>query len=308
MSTRPKTLEQFQGQTRIKKALEIFTKAARNRGIPMDHTLFYGPPGLGKTTLANVVATEQGGRLFYLNGGVITSVDQIVSVVQELTPGGMDVIFIDEIHRIPMEIEEVLYEVLEDFCITIPGKDDAIYRVPIPKFTMIGATTLLGNLSRPFRDRFPIKLELEPYTSKELDLIIVYNAVCSGMRIDPFAIMAISRRSRGTARVAINFLRRAYDVSCAKGKDIIEEDDVLDMFELLEISEEGLTKADRNYLSILSTEKPKGIRTISAALGENPKNIEEVIEPFLVRCGFVEVTARGRLLTSKGQMAIYGGQ
>ena len=301
---RPARLDEFIGQNELKSKLEIYIQAARKRGEPLDHCLFYGPPGLGKTTLAGIIANEMQGQLRVTSGPALERTGDLAAILSNLQPG--DVLFVDEIHRLSPAIEEVLYPGMEDFSLDIiVGKGPLArnIRLQIPPFTLIGATTRLGLLTSPLRARFGIVEQLELYTAEDISQIVTRGSRLLSVAIKPDAAMAIARSARGTPRVALRLLRRVRDVAevrCAPGIDLALAETALEM---LGVDSEGMDERDRRYLRALIDlfgGGPVGLSTLSAALNEESQTIEDIYEPFLIQKGFIERTPRGRRATVNG--------
>ena len=298
---RPSTLEDYKGQEQIKKGLSLYIKAAKIRQTTLDHTIIFGASGLGKTTLANIIANEMGAPFRSVDAPTIKTVEDMVSILQLLVDG--EILFIDEIHRLPKKIEEILYFAMEDFEIRVKLKDNDFITEKLPKFTLIGATTTNGMISEPLRNRFNISLELIPYEKNTLTDIIIRSAKILNTQIDEECARSIAQRSRGIPRIANGFLRRASDIALIINNNIIDEEVVKETFELLNIDEIGLTRQDRKYLFTLMKQfncGPVGIDTLSSAMNDDKKTLEETVEPYLIQIGFLCRTARGRLLTKKG--------
>ena len=294
---RPTNLNQFLGQTNLKKNLKVFINSTKKRGEPLEHTLFFGPPGLGKTTLSRIIAIEMGGNFRVSSGPAIEKAGDLAAILTNLKEG--DVFFVDEIHRLRSNVEEVLYTAMEDFCLDlVVGKGPAArtMRIKIPKFTLVGATTLSSLLSSPLRDRFGHHFEIEYYSEDELKEIIKRSAKILGIEIDEKSAARIALSARKTPRVANRLLRRVRDFAVVEGKNKIDTDIVEKALLALGIDEKGLDKADRRFLRDL-IEKfsggPVGLSTISASTGIESGTVEEVIEPYLLRLGFIERTPRG---------------
>ncbi len=300
---RPKSLEGYVGQDKVKDNLTVFMKAAKMRGEALDHVLLYGPPGLGKTTLAHIIASEMGSSIKVTSGPSIEKAGDLAAILTNLNQG--DVLFIDEIHRLNHNIEEILYPAMEDFSLDfIIGKGPSARSVQIPlkKFTLIGATTKAGMLSSPLRDRFGVMLRLELYTPNELAEIASRSANTLGASIDKTAADEIGRRSRGTPRIVNRLLKRVRDFSSVLGHDSILEKDAKLALSRLEIDELGLDSTDRALLQSM-IEKfnggPVGLDTLSATINEDSNTIEDVYEPYLMQLGFISRTPRGRTCTKK---------
>ena len=298
---RPKHFDDYVGQSTLKSTLKISIEAAKKREIPLDHILFYGPPGLGKTTLASVIATEMGANIKITSAPSLERPRDIIGILMSLKAG--DVLFIDEIHRLNKISEEILYPAMEDFYLDMTtGKSQTLksIRIPIPKFTLIGATTKAGSLSSPLRDRFGIIHRLEFYTEEELTKVIQRTATILDIGIKEEGAKAIAKRSRGTPRIANRLVKRVRDYAIVKSDGIIDETTANQALDILQIDKFGLDSTDRALLNIIATKYnggPVGIETLATALGEDVKTIEDVYEPYLVQKGFIQRTPRGRKLT-----------
>lgn len=298
---RPRWLNEYIGQEKTKEKLKIFMGAAKTRGEALDHVLLSGPPGLGKTTLAGIIANEMGSRLKITSGPAIERQGDLASILTNLHRG--DVLFIDEIHRINRNIEEVLYSSMEDFALDImvgKGTTAQSLRLELEPFTLIGATTRSGMLSSPLRDRFGVLITFEPYQPEELARVVTRSAGILDIAIDAESGMEIGRRSRGTPRVANRLLRRIRDFAevCREGE--ITPQVTQEALRLLEVDALGLDKEDRRFLTIIAelfAGGPVGLDTVAASMGEESRTIEDVIEPFLMQIGFLARTPRGRILT-----------
>ncbi len=301
---RPKTLDDFIGHDALKQNLSVFVSAARNRGEAMDHVLLYGPPGLGKTTLAHIVANELGTNFRATSAPMLTKQGDLAAILTALEP--MDVLFIDEIHRLPTAIEEVLYSAMEDFKLDImlgEGPTAKSVRIDLPPFTLVGATTRTGLLSNPLRDRFGIDLRLSFYPASDLAKIISRSANILGTKIDDNGAKMLAQSSRGTPRIANRLLKRARDFAAAIGKDYIDSDTIKTTLYQLHIDGVGLDEIDREYMNAIIKNYaggPVGIDNLSAILSEPSDTIEDVIEPYLMQLGFVQRTPRGRIITDAG--------
>jgi len=301
VDVRPKTLDEYIGQEQLKESLRIFIQAARQRGEALDHVLFHGFPGLGKTTMAYIIAQEMGAGIKVTSGPVIEKPGDLAAILTRLEPH--DVLFVDEIHRLSPIVEEVLYPAMEDFQIDIiigEGPAAQSVKIDIPPFTLVGATTRAGLLTSPLRDRFGIVQRLEFYSVEELAQIVTRSANILGMSAEPDGALEVARRSRGTPRIANRLLRRVRDYAQVKGNGVITAEIADSALNLLEVDPLGLDKMDRRLLELLIQKfesRPVGIDSISAALGEERGTIEDVIEPFLVQQGFLIRTPRGRIVT-----------
>lgn len=299
---RPMTLDEYIGQEKVKSNLKIFIEAAKMRQEPLDHVLFYGPPGLGKTTLAGIIANEMGVRIKVTSGPAIAKPGEMAAILSNLQEG--DLLFIDEIHRLNRQVEEVLYPAMEDFVIDIMiGKGASAHsiRLDLPKFTLVGATTRAGLLSAPLRDRFGVVHHLEYYTPQELQTIIVQSAGKLDVEIDTAGAKEMASRSRGTPRLANRLLKRVRDFAQVRYDGVITKDVASFALDLLEVDRFGLDKNDRSILLTI-IEKfqggPIGLDTLAAAIGEDSGTIEDVYEPYLVQNGFINRTPRGRVATA----------
>ncbi|MGV2938085.1 Holliday junction branch migration DNA helicase RuvB [Mesobacillus sp. LC4] len=300
-SLRPQTLRQYIGQDKVKANLEVFIEAAKMRRETLDHVLLYGPPGLGKTTLAAIIANEMGVNLRTTSGPAIERPGDLAAILTALEPG--DVLFIDEIHRLPRTIEEVLYPAMEDFCLDIvigKGPSARSVRLDLPPFTLVGATTRAGSLSAPLRDRFGVLSRLEYYNEKQLTDIVVRTAELLETDIDWPAAQELARRSRGTPRIANRLLKRVRDFAQVRGNGAVEETLAQEALELMQVDTLGLDHIDHKLLKgIIEKYRggPVGLETISATIGEESQTIEDVYEPYLLQIGFLQRTPRGRIVT-----------
>lgn len=300
-SLRPQKLHQYIGQEQVKDNLSIFIEAARKRQESLDHVLLYGPPGLGKTTLAAVIANEMNVNLRTTSGPAIERPGDLAAVVSSLEPG--DVLFIDEIHRLNRAIEEVLYPAMEDFCLDIvvgKGPEARSIRLDLPPFTLIGATTRAGSLSAPLRDRFGVPLRLEYYETEPLTDIVIRSAEVFDVEIYEEAAIEIAKRSRGTPRIANRLLKRVRDYAQVRGDGKITMESAQEALALLQVDSYGLDHIDNKLMTSLIEQfkgGPVGIETISASIGEESITIEDVYEPYLLQIGFIQRTPRGRMAT-----------
>lgn len=304
VSLRPRTLHDYIGQDKVKENLKIYIDAAKARGESLDHVLLYGPPGLGKTTLSGIIAQEMGVDIRVTSGPAIEKQGDLAALLTNLNDG--DVLFIDEIHRLSRQVEEILYPAMEDGAIDIiigKGPSARSIRLELPKFTLIGATTRAGQLSAPLRDRFGMILRLEMYTPDQLASIVQRSADLLGIGIDPQGAMEIATRSRGTPRIANRLLKRARDFAEVMGNGVITQDIANIALSRMEIDSLGLDNIDRMLLNAMIqyyNGGPVGLDTIAAAIGEEAVTIEDVYEPYLMQIGFLSRTPRGRMVTSAG--------
>ena len=300
---RPQSIDEYVGQSEVKENLKIFIKAAKMRGETLDHTLLYGPPGLGKTTLANIIANELGTNIKTASGPAIEKTGDLAAVLSTLEQG--DVLFIDEIHRIPRFVEEILYSAMEDFTIDIVvGTDNSSrsIKIDLPPFTLVGATTRAGDLTGPLRDRFGIVSKLNYYTIDELKQIVKRTSRVLDYEIDEAAALEVAKRSRGTPRIANRLFKRVRDYACVMNENIINKDVASYALDKLKVDKEGLDETDYNLLKAIIERfngGPVGIEAISSSIGEEQTTIEDVYEPYLLQNGFLKRTPRGRMVTEK---------
>lgn len=298
---RPQTLDEYIGQEKAKENLKIYIEAAKQRGDVLDHVLFYGPPGLGKTTLAGIIANEMGTHMKVTSGPAIEKPGEMAAILNNLQEG--DILFVDEIHRLNRQVEEVLYPAMEDFAIDImigKGSSARSIRLDLPKFTLVGATTRAGLLTAPLRDRFGVMHHLEFYTVSELQTIIMHSARILDVEVDPRGAREMAKRSRGTPRLANRLLRRVRDFAQIKYDGVVTEEAAAFALDLLDVDKYGLDTTDRLLLTTI-VEKfqggPVGLDTLAAAVGEDSGTIEDVYEPYLIKNGFLNRTPRGRVAT-----------
>lgn len=304
MQLRPLKLEDYTGQEKVKKNVDVFIKSAKIRNEPMDHILFYGPPGLGKTTIAGIIANEMGANLKVTTGPAIEKPGDLAAILTSLEEG--DILFIDEIHRINKNIEEVLYPAMEDFVIDIlvgSGNSTQSIRLPLPKFTLIGATTRVGAISSPLRDRFGSLNRLELYNENELKEIIKRDAKIFNIKATEDGLLEIAKRSRGTPRIAIRLLKRLRDFAIVNNNAIIDLNLAKSALEALEIDDNGLDSTDIRIINAIHNSfnnGPVGLETLASFIGEDSGTIEDMSEPFLMQLGLLAKTPKGRILTDKG--------
>lgn len=300
---RPNFLGDFIGQRKLKENLEIFLNSAKSRGDSLDHTLFYGPPGLGKTTLAQIISHEMGVGFKSTSGPVISKSGDLAAILTNLQAG--DVLFIDEIHRLNKNVEEVLYSAMEDFKLDIiigEGPSARAIKIDLPKFTLVGATTRLGAIANPLKDRFGIPLRINFYDISELEQIIIRDSKILNIGIEDYASREIAKRSRGTPRIAIRLLKRVRDFAINANLTIVSQDIANFALTQLEIDQNGLDSSDHRYLRFIAENYrggPVGIETITSAISEEKDTVEDSIEPYLIQQGLIEKTPRGRVITEK---------
>jgi len=302
-TVRPHRLDDFIGQDDLRANLKVFLQSARERGRPLDHTLFYGNPGLGKTTLCRIMASEMGVNLVSTSGPVLERTGDLAAILTNLGRG--DILFVDEIHRMPASVEEVLYPAMEDFKIDLivgQGPGARTVKIDLEPFTLVGATTRLGLLTSPLRDRFGVIFRLEFYTPEELSRIILRAARIMGVDVTEGGARAIGRRARGTPRIAGRLLRRVRDFAVVHGQGRVDESVAVQALDRLDVDPHGLDQMDRAILTVLIEQfqgGPVGVKTLAVALSEEVRTIEEIYEPYLIQCGFMKRTPRGRVATAR---------
>ena len=300
---RPRTLEEFVGQEKVKERLKVYIQAAKARGEPLDHVLLLSPPGLGKTTLAHIIAYEMGVKIKVSSGPALERPGDLAAILTHLSPG--DILFVDEIHRLRPQVEEILYPAMEDWKLPIvlgEGPHARCIELPLAPFTLIGATTREGLLTTPLRDRFEVVFRLDFYRPEELAEILVRAAQRLGIAIEPEAAWELAQRARGTPRIALRLLRRARDVAQVQGLSTVTHAVAQETLRMLGIDEEGLDELDRRILEVMIDRfdgGPVGLETLSAALGEDPETISELYEPYLIGLGFIRKTPQGRVATER---------
>ena len=301
---RPKYMSDYVGQDKVKSLLNVYMTAARNRNEPLDHVLLYGPPGLGKTTLAHIIASEMRAQIRVTSGPAIEKTGDLAAILSNIGENG--ILFIDEIHRLNKTIEEILYPAMEDFSLDIilgQGPSARTVKIPLPKFTLIGATTKSGSLSAPLRDRFGVLCRLEMYSPEELKNIVIRSASILNISIDDAGAYEIARRSRGTPRIANRLMKRVRDFAEVNGSNTIDYQIAKNTLDVMEIDEIGLDHIDRRLLETMIDKfngGPVGLETLSAALSEDANTIEDVYEPYLMQLGYIMRTGRGRIVLEAG--------
>lgn len=302
-SVRPRRLNDFIGQTELRANLKVFLEAALERGNALDHVLFHGNPGLGKTTLAQIMASELGVNIICTSGPVLERSGDLAAILTNL--GRHDLLFIDEIHRMPVAVEEVLYPAMEDFKLDLiigQGPAARTVKIDVDPFTLVGATTRMGLLSAPLRDRFGIAMRLEYYSPQELARVVLRSSEILRIEITEAGALEIGRRSRGTPRIANRLLRRVRDFALVDGDGRVTEERAADALARMDVDEHGLDQMDRKILSVLMHHYgggPVGVKTLAVACSEEERTLEEIYEPYLIQCGFLKRTPRGRMITDK---------
>ena len=300
---RPQLLEDYIGQAKAKEMLKIYIEAAKARGEALDHLLFYGPPGLGKTTLAGIIANEMNVNMKITSGPAIEKPGEMAAILNNLQEG--DVLFVDEIHRLNRQVEEVLYPAMEDFKLDLvigQGPAARTVKIDLEPFTLVGATTRMGLISAPLRGRFGILSQLEFYTPAELARVVLRTAHILGIAVTPDGAEEIGRRSRGTPRIANRLLRRVRDFAMMGGHDVITAEQAAEALRRMDVDEIGLDRMDRRLLEVMITHYdggPVGLKTLAVACSEEVRTIEEIYEPYLIQCGLLKRTPRGRMVTAK---------
>ena len=300
---RPKFLKDYIGQRKVREQIKLFIEASKRKGELLDHVLISGPPGLGKTTLAQIIANELGRNIIFTSGPILEKKGDLAGILSSLEEG--DILFIDEIHRLNPSVEEALYPAIEEFRLDIvigKGSSSRTVSISLPKFTLIGATTRAGMLTSPLLSRFGIVLNMDYYDEDSLKQIIKRSAVIIGIEISDDAAYEIAKRSRGTPRNANRLLKRVHDYAVVNGRETIDRDTAVKALTFLGIDEDGLDTTDRKYLDVLINKfncRPVGLNTISSALSESKNTIEEIIEPYLLRKGYIQKTHKGRIPTEK---------
>ena len=312
ISVRPSKLDDFIGQSKLKDNLKVFIEASKKRDESIDHILFYGPPGLGKTTLSQIIAHEMGSSIKFISGPALSKSGDLAAIISNLSH--KDILFIDEIHRLPITVEEILYSAMEDFKIDFvvgEGPTARSLRIDLPKFTLVGATTRYGLLSNPLRDRFGITMQLSFYEIAELKKIILRASNILNVAISDEGAEEIAKRSRGTPRIANRILRRIRDFLTVSGKDIIDKNMANETLDKLGVDSSGLDDLDRKYLNAIQkfyNGGPVGIETIATLLSESKDTIEDTVEPYLIQNGFIAKTPRGRVIAPHGMAYLGIGQ
>ena len=303
VTLRPQTLVEYIGQDKVKENLAVYIEAAKRRGDPLDHVLLYGPPGLGKTTLSSIIAHEMGVNLRVTTGPAIEKAGDLAAILTNLQPN--DVLFIDEIHRLNRQVEEILYPALEDYKLDLvigQGPAARTVKIDLEPFTLVGATTRIGLLSSPLRDRFGIISRLEFYTPEELSRVVIRSSRILGVPITEGGALEIGRRSRGTPRIANRLLRRVRDFAAVYGSGVVDEEQASHALRRMDVDENGLDQMDRKLLRVLVDiygGGPVGVKTLAVACSEEVRTIEDIYEPYLIQCGFLKRTSRGRMATAK---------